>query len=72
MIKSDRWIRRMAQEHDMIDPYSEKQVSEGVISYGRVESRIRLARGRRIQDFYQRQQHDCRPEVEGWGLNADG
>jgi dCTP deaminase len=34
MIKSDRWIRRMAQEHDMINPYSEKQVSEGVISYG--------------------------------------
>jgi dCTP deaminase len=32
MIKSDRWIRRMAQEHDMINPYSEKQVSEGVIS----------------------------------------
>ncbi len=26
MIKSDRWIRRMAQEHDMINPYSEKQV----------------------------------------------
>ena len=24
----------MAQEHDMINPYSEKQVSEGVISYG--------------------------------------
>ena len=34
MIKSDRWIRRMAQEHDMINPNSEKQVSEGVISYG--------------------------------------
>jgi len=34
MIKSDRWIRRMAQEHDMINPYSEKQVSKGVISYG--------------------------------------
>ena len=34
MIKSDRWIRRMAHEHDMINPYSEKQVSEGVISYG--------------------------------------
>ena len=32
MIKSDRWIRRMAQEHDMINRYSEKQVSEGVIS----------------------------------------
>jgi dCTP deaminase len=34
MIKSDRWIRRMALEHDMINPYSEKQVSQGVISYG--------------------------------------
>ena len=34
MIKSDRWIRRMAQEHDMINPFSEKQVREGVISYG--------------------------------------
>jgi dCTP deaminase len=34
MIKSDRWIRRMATEHDMINPYSEKQMSEGVISYG--------------------------------------
>ena len=34
MIKSDRWIRRIAQEHDMINPYSEKQVSTVVISYG--------------------------------------
>jgi len=34
MIKSDRWTRRMAQEHDRINPYSEKQVSEGVISCG--------------------------------------
>ena len=34
MIKSDRGIRRMAQEHDMINPSYEKQVSEGVISYG--------------------------------------
>jgi dCTP deaminase len=33
-IKSDRWIRRMAQEHDMINPFSEKQVRQGVISYG--------------------------------------
>jgi len=33
-IKSDRWIRRMALEHDMITPFSEKQVREGVISYG--------------------------------------
>jgi len=33
-IKSDRWIRRMATEHDMINPFSEKQFREGVISYG--------------------------------------
>ena len=33
-IKSDRWIRRMALEHDMISPFNEKQVREGVISYG--------------------------------------
>ena len=33
-IKSDRWIRRMAQEHDMINPFYEKQVRQGVISYG--------------------------------------
>ena len=33
-IKSDRWIRQMALQHDMISPFSEKQVREGVISYG--------------------------------------
>jgi dCTP deaminase len=33
-IKSDRWIRKMATEHDMINPFSEKQVREGVISFG--------------------------------------
>ena len=34
MLKSDRWIRKMSQEQDMINPFSEKQVREGVISYG--------------------------------------
>ena len=33
-IKSDRWIREMAREHGMIEPYEEKQVRKGVISYG--------------------------------------
>ncbi len=33
-IKSDHWIRRMALEHDMINPFSEKQVRAGVVSYG--------------------------------------
>jgi dCTP deaminase len=34
MLKSDRRIRKTALEHDMINPFSEKQVREGVISYG--------------------------------------
>ena len=33
-IKSDRWIRQQALHHGMISPFSEKQVREGVISYG--------------------------------------
>ena len=33
-VKSDKWIRRMAVEHRMIEPFSEKQVAEGLISYG--------------------------------------
>jgi dCTP deaminase len=33
-IKPDHWIRRMCKEHGMIDPYEEKQVRQGVISYG--------------------------------------
>lgn len=33
-IKSDKWIRRMAQEHGMIEPFEAGQVREGVISYG--------------------------------------
>ena len=33
-VKSDKWIRRMALQHRMIEPFSDKQVREGVISYG--------------------------------------
>lgn len=33
-IKNDRWIRRMAEEHQMIEPFEPKQVREGTISYG--------------------------------------
>src|SRR3954469_8216558 len=33
-IKSDKWIRRMALEHDMINPFTEKQVRQGVVSFG--------------------------------------
>lgn len=34
MIKSDKWIKKMALEHKMIEPFVEGQVSKGVISYG--------------------------------------
>jgi dCTP deaminase len=33
-IKSDGWIRAMARDQKMIDPFEESQVREGVISYG--------------------------------------
>ena len=33
-IKSDRWIRRMAKEHRMIEPFVASQVRNGVISFG--------------------------------------
>ena len=33
-IKSDKWIKRMAIEHKMIDPFEDRQVRSGVISYG--------------------------------------
>ena len=33
-IKADTWIRRMAREHGMIEPFVDEQVREGVVSYG--------------------------------------
>jgi dCTP deaminase len=33
-IKPDRWITRMAREHNMIEPFVDDQMREGVISYG--------------------------------------
>jgi len=33
-VKPDRWIRRMALEHRMIEPFADRQAREGVISYG--------------------------------------
>ena len=31
---NDRWITQMAREHGMIEPYEDRQVRKGVISYG--------------------------------------
>jgi dCTP deaminase len=33
-VKSDKWIKMMALEHRMIEPFEERQISSGVISYG--------------------------------------
>ncbi len=33
-VKSDRWIRRMALQHRIIEPFVEAQKRDGVISYG--------------------------------------
>ena len=33
-VKSDRWIRRMSLEHKMIEPFVDRQVRDGVISFG--------------------------------------
>ena len=33
-IKSDRWIRQMALEHGMIEPFEDRQVRAGIVSYG--------------------------------------
>jgi dCTP deaminase len=34
VIKSDRWIREMVRTQRMIEPFEEKQVREGAISFG--------------------------------------
>jgi dCTP deaminase len=33
-LKPDHWIRKMAREHGMIEPFVDAQVRNGVISYG--------------------------------------
>ena len=33
-IQSDKWIKKMCLEHNMIEPFIEEQVSSGRISYG--------------------------------------
>jgi dCTP deaminase len=33
-LKSDGWIRRMAREHRMIEPFEDQQVRAGAISFG--------------------------------------
>jgi dCTP deaminase len=34
MIKNDKWIKKMALEHKMIEPFESGQISDGKISFG--------------------------------------
>ena len=42
-VMPDHWIRRMAMEHKMIEPFEDRQVREGVISYGVSSYDLRVA-----------------------------
>lgn len=33
-LKSDKWIRQMSQQHDMIAPFCEENIGRDVVSYG--------------------------------------
>lgn len=33
-LRSDKWIRQMAMEHGMIDPFVDRQVKDGKVSFG--------------------------------------
>ena len=33
-IKSDKWIKKMSSENDMIAPFTDEQIKSGTISYG--------------------------------------
>jgi len=62
-VKPDRWIRKMALEHKMIEPFEDRQVREGVISYGCLQLRLRYSRRRRFPHLYERELHHRRPKA---------
>jgi len=62
-VKPDRWIRRMALEHKMIEPFTDRQVREGVIKLRRVLVWIRHPGGRRIPDLHEREFDHRGPET---------
>jgi dCTP deaminase len=33
-VLSDKWIKKMALDHNMISPFVDKQIGSGKISYG--------------------------------------
>ncbi len=50
-IKSDTWIRKMAKEYGMIDPFVQGQVSNGVISFGSSSYGYDIRVGREFKVF---------------------
>jgi dCTP deaminase len=52
MIASDTWIRRMALEQGMIEPFCERLVTKGQISYGLSSYGYDVRVGRRFKIFH--------------------
>ena len=65
-IKSDKWIRRMAEEHGMIEPFEPNQIKEAngqrIISYGTSSYGYDIRCANEFKIFHQYQQHHRRPE----------
>lgn len=53
-LKPDHWIRKMAHEQKMIEPFVENQVREGVISYGVSSYGYDVRVANEFKDFYER------------------
>ena len=53
-LKSDGWIRRMALEHKMIEPFTDGQKRDGVISYGTSSYGYDIRVADEYQDLHQR------------------
>ena len=64
-IKSDKWIRRMAEEHGMIEPFEPNQIKEAngqrIIPTAHPATATTSA-APTIQNLHQYQQHHRRPE----------
>ena len=50
-VKSDSWIKKMAKERGMIDPFVEGQVSQGIISFGTSSYGYDIRVGREFKVF---------------------
>src|SRR2546428_7652954 len=66
-IKSDRWIRRMAHQHRMIEPFADGPARAGVISYGVSAYRYGLPVGPAVKILT----HSLSPAVRPARLHSD-